>query len=440
MTSVVNSGRVARWAKAVALGLLVVASMLACGGGSNFAGGVGSGGTGLAEGSVTGFGSVMVDGVEYDDSTAAAQQSDASGALRAVSVKLGQRVRVVYSTAAAGSAGAAVQSLQVLPQLTGPVTMGLDKNGWMQVMGQWVRVVRTGDDISRLGPTVLSGYDSTAGISLADDVQVHGDWIYDSSKAATVLVASLVDKASRSVDPVQLGGVVQALTIGGFRLNAPSGTVVLSSSLPADLTSGQVVQVWASRAAVTAALANGTAVPAARVAVTTLSASDLTGQQQVSVSGLATAYDPATRTVEVQGVRVKLDASVKVDESALARGEFVSLQLVAPKPGASTGGVALVASDVAVRSAGGGTAADLGATTELKGAVSGVNWAGSAVRFVVRGTPVDASATTIDASCRNVGLVSPVNVVVKGALLAAGSVVTASKVTCSVSVSSGARP
>ncbi len=65
-----------------------------------------------------------------------------------------------------------------------------------------------------------------------------------------------------------------------------------------------------------------------------LSAATLASLQQLTLSGLATGYDPATRTVQVQGVRVTIDASAKVDVGALARGEFVSLQI---NTGAGTG-------------------------------------------------------------------------------------------------------
>ena len=56
--------------------------------------GVGSGGSGVASGTVTGFGSVIVDGVEYDDSGASRQSEDAAGGLVNAPVKLGQQVQV----------------------------------------------------------------------------------------------------------------------------------------------------------------------------------------------------------------------------------------------------------------------------------------------------------------------------------------------------------
>ena len=65
------------WVRAAFLCLALVA----CGGcsgvgTSNLLSGVG---TGLAEGTVTGFGSVIVDGIEYDDANATIGQDDGTG-------------------------------------------------------------------------------------------------------------------------------------------------------------------------------------------------------------------------------------------------------------------------------------------------------------------------------------------------------------------------
>ncbi|MEI8159244.1 MAG: hypothetical protein WCH60_20475, partial [Burkholderiales bacterium] len=57
---------------------LTILFLFACGGGISVSG-VGSGGSGIAQGSVTGFGSVIVNGVEYDDSSAVSQSEDATG-------------------------------------------------------------------------------------------------------------------------------------------------------------------------------------------------------------------------------------------------------------------------------------------------------------------------------------------------------------------------
>ncbi len=408
------------WLYAITMGLavLVLALLLdACGGGTDVAG-VGSGGTGTASGTVSGFGSTIVDGVEYADSNATVQRLDASGVLQNTAVQLGQRVRVVYQ------AGNTAQTIEVLPQLVGPVTAAPDSSGWMQVLGQWVRVVNTTVDPTRSDPTLLAGYSSTSAIASADAVEVFGAWVWDGSKSAYVLVATRIEKRASMPDPVQFGGVVQGLSSSGFRLNAATGTLVQATALPTDLANGQVVQVW-----VASAVSATSPVPASRVLRTETVASDLGSQQSLRLGGLATQYDAATRTVVVQGTAVQLAADVVVDTAALARGEFVSLQV-------QRVGNTLVASAATVRSGTVGSS-DLGGTNVLMGVTSGIDWSASSVHFTLRGVDVQAVAAAIGSSCLGVPLASDVSVRVQGSVRVPGQPVTATTVGCNLNVGSG---
>nr|WP_315186368.1 hypothetical protein [uncultured Albidiferax sp.] len=407
------------WLYAISMGLAVlVLSLLldACGGGLDVAG-VGSGGTGVASGTVSGFGSVIVDGVEYADTRASVQRQDASGTLRNADVALGQRVRLGYQ------ADNTAQTIEVVAQLVGPVTAAPDVHGWMQVLGQWVRLVNTTLDPTRSDPTVLAGYGSTGAIASADPVEVFGTWVWDGSKSAYVLVATRVEKLATMPASVQLGGVVQDLSGSAFRLNAPGGTRVASSALPTGLANGQVVQVWTTSAATSPVIAS-------RVLRSELAVADLAGQQSLRLSGLATQFDAATRTVVVQGTLVQLATDVVVDTAALARGEFVSLQV-------QRVGDRLVASAATCRS-GSADHGDLGGTKVLMGVTSGIDWTASSVRFTLRGVDVQAEAATIASSCRSVPLASDVSVRVEGQVQAPGQPVTATQVTCSLAVAADA--
>jgi len=405
------------------IALWSAALLVACGGGN--VAGVGSGGSGLAQGSVSGFGSVIVDGVEYDDSLVAAQQADAAGQLRPVDLKLGQQVRLAYTLSDTDTASPVAVSVHVLPLLQGPVTSPLDRNGWMQVMGQWVRVVKGNDDISRLGATKLAGYTSDKDIALQDDVTVHGAWGWDGSKSAYVLVATLIDKAKAAADPVLLSGVVQQLRGTQFRLNAAGGTGVQANALPEGVADGQGVQFWVPRAAVASATSSGQTLSVNTVVsdARTLSAS-LAGRRQVTLSGQATAYDAATRRVQVQGLWVQLASDTAVDTAALARGEFVSLSL---QPGGASGSP--VASKVTLRPDPSGPT-DLGASIVLKDNLTGIDWRASTVAFTLRGSKVVAPAKAITSGCSAVDAAATVYVQVIGTLASASDVVTASSVTC----------
>lgn len=405
---------------AMALAVLVLAALLdACGGGQDVAG-VGSGGTGVASGTVSGFGSVIVDGVEYADTNATVQRQDASGLLRNTDVALGQRVRLTYQV---GNSVNTAQAIDVVAQLAGPVSAVPDVHGWMQVLGQWVRVVNTTGDSTRSDPTVLAGYSSTHAIASADPVEVFGTWVWDGSKSAYVLVATRIEKLTAMPDPVQLGGVVQSLSGDGFRLNAPAGTRVQSGALPTGLANGQVVQVWTSAASTSPVIAS-------RVLRSEAAVAELGSQQSLRLSGLATQYDAVARTLVVQGTAVQLAPDVVVDTAALARGEFVSLQV-------QRVGNKLVASAATCRS-GSADHGDLGGTKVLKGVTSGIDWTASSVRFTLRGVDVQAATATIASSCRSVALASDVSVRVEGQAQAPGQPVTATQVTCSLDVAADA--
>ncbi len=412
------------WQSIVGITLVFAALLVACGGGN--VAGVGSGGSGLAQGSVSGFGSVIVDGVEYDNSAVTAQQTHATGQLGPVELKLGQQVRMVYTVSDTTTAAPVAISVQVLPLLQGPVTSALDRNGWMQVMGQWVRVVKRNDDISRLGSTKLAGYTADKDIAIQDEVLVHGAWGWDGSKSAYVLVATLIDKAATASDPVQLSGVVQQLSGMQFRLNTADGLLVQASTLPEGVVNGQVVQFWATRATLANAVSTGQVLTVGAVSSDTSTLSTaLAGRQQATLSGQATAYDPVARRVQVQGIWVQLSNDMAVDTAALARGEFVSLKL---QP--VTGGGSPVASRATLRPDPNGPT-DLGASTVLKGNLTGIDWRASPVAFTLRGSKVLAPTAAIAAGCSAFDPTATVYVQVVGTLPSASDVVTAASVTCS---------
>lgn len=386
--------------------------LAACGGGGDQLAGVGSGGSGVASGSVSGFGSVIVDGVEYDDSSASRQTQGADGSSVNAQLKLGQRVRLVYSGSRVAS------SIEIQAQLLGPVSAAPSAAGLLRVMGQPVRVVESASDASLSTPTVLDGYAAAADINAGDDVEVHGVWTYDATLASQVLVASRIEKRAATVDPVQLGGVVVAISGQNLRLNGPVGTLVQADSL-SGVAVGDVLRVWTARSALAVA-----PVRAARIAGSGVSSADLDSHSSVKLSGLASSYNPVTRTVVVDGLTVKLGDGVNVDEAALARGEFLSLEL-------GKSGSTVVAKSATVRSG----SADLGRTVEIKGVLRAVDWSAATVNFSLRDTAVQAAASVIAASCKVADSTSDLYVEVRGRLAASSPVVTAAEVKCSRSFS-----
>jgi len=215
--------------------LLLTSVLLACGGGISVSG-VGSGGSGIAEGSVSGFGSVIVNGVEYDDSNAVSTIEGADSSTSVSAVKLGQRVRVTQSK------DGVADTIEILPQLRGPVTSASSDGVYLQVMGQWVRVVSVSDTSGTA--TVVEAYDDIGSIAKDDSVEVHGVWTQDAAKGITVLVASRIEKLSGSYD-LLISGQVTSVSQGTFTLN-DSGVVIDAESSP-PMPVGSQVTAWLSQ-------------------------------------------------------------------------------------------------------------------------------------------------------------------------------------------------
>ena len=398
--------------------VLACALLGGCGGG--LTAGVGSGGSGVAEGTLSGFGSVIVDGIEYSELAL----SDAERS----TLRLGQRVRLVFDS------DNVAQSIEVLPQLRGPITASLDDSGWLRLAGQWVRVVDNNDDSSRSGITLVEGFANSDAatdsahsgpvIPAGDDAVAYGSWTWDASKAAYVLVATRIEKLGAAADPVLLGGVAVSVGPNGFRLGSADGTQVSAARLPA-LAEGSIVALLSARSSVTAATTTAqfqgvvTTLAADDVRDASLSASDLSAYKSLRLGGLANAYDPANATVTIQGTPLRLDATTK----PLAVGQFVRANTESITSDAS----ALLRSRSPIGQPGDdGT----GSVTELKGLLSGVNWSSASVSFVLRGVSVQADAAQIGASCKASSSTQNLYVVVAGYAPSPVAPLRANAVTC----------
>lgn len=406
------SYQIRRWVRWTSLWLAcALASVLvACGGGDWLsAGGVGSGGTGLAEGTVTGLGSVIVDGQTYAETDAAVVAEDATGTARNADIKLGQRVRVTYSTT--GSSDVASR-IEVLPQLSGPVTTVANAAGVFQVMGQPVAVL----DSATRHQTVLAGLTGVGQLALGDWVEVHGSWSRDATSGRYSLVASRVDKSSGAASVAVVSGVVHALTAqttgARWRLNATDGLLVSAASVPKGMANGSLVRVWLPATAL-----NSVPAVASRVALGDL-ASVASADATLRFGAQAARYDRNTRVLEAQGVSLTLPDHVQIDETALGAGGYVTVNL------SRSGGLLQVLNGT-VQS--GGTS--LQRNIELRGVVSDVDFTANPAVWALRGTEVQASRSALDASCL-AGSGGDVYVQVTGALTPGSTRLTASRVQC----------
>ena len=348
--------------------LLLTSFLLACGGGISLSG-VGSGGSGIAEGSISGFGSVIVNGVEYDDSNAVSQTEDANGKKTLSAAKLGQMVRVTQSK------DGTADTIEILPQLRGPVTSASSDGVYLQVMGQWVRVVSVSNTSGTA--TVVDGYDSIGSIALDAAVEVHGVWKQDAAKGVPVLVASRIEKVSASAE-LLISGQVTAISQGKFTLN-DSGVVIEPESSP-PMPVGSQVTAW---------LRNWDSAAQAQRATRTKDAAPVpTGTQLLRLDVIAAASDVSGGKLRAQGRPIAVPSNLQ--------SQFPSSPAPLLLEATLQNGV-WTATALRTRN----SPQDLGGEILLKGAIP---WDATVQSLTLREAKVDiGNATVISANCPQSG-------------------------------------
>jgi hypothetical protein len=185
--------------------LLAAALAISCGGGTQVAGGVGTEGTGNAPpsivgtGSIEGFGSVIVNGIAFDDSRATVFDDDGA-TLSAGALKLGQVVRIAgtQSDAVTGSAS----SIRLQAALRGPV-------GIVDAAARSFTVLGTAVIVN--DSTVLDGKLSLQTLQPGDRVEVYGQL----NPGGALVAATRIERSSAA--DVRLTGVITALDTSARR-------------------------------------------------------------------------------------------------------------------------------------------------------------------------------------------------------------------------------
>jgi hypothetical protein len=223
------------------LAAVLLGSLSGCGGG------VGSEGTGsfassFSQGTITGFGSIIVNGVHYDESNASVADDDGQTLARSA-LALGMVVQVsggAVSTAADGRSVAIASSVRSLRALVGPASALEPMAGRLRVLGQPVWL--TADTV--VSPALSGGL---AGVLSGQVLEVYGQ--YDDSRSAylatriapaPVAAGYRVSGAVASVD----GGM--SFTLGSQRFaGATSGLMASaqrSDDRPPEEREGAVLQ------------------------------------------------------------------------------------------------------------------------------------------------------------------------------------------------------
>lgn len=337
----------------VAFGLILAA----CGGGGagDKLAGIGSGGTGgIASGPITGFGSVIVGGVRFDD-TGARVTIDGAANQSLSQLRLGMIVDVVGDIDATAKTGVA-REIVARYAVRGPVTSIDPVAKTLVVLGQRVRVDAT---------SLLDGLQSFAEIAVGDLLAVSG--LPDATTGA--IVATRVERRAQVAEFVAQG-TVSDLANGRFHM----GTLVVDASTAVNATGSTL----ASGAEV---LVRGTLAPSGILVATRIEAASTTPPAGAFIEYVGYISNFASASNFKVGTYA-VDASAAFFEggtaSQLGNGVRVEVE------GRLVNGV-LKASEVDFLNTGGEQAADLeGSVTDFVSVSS----------FRVRGQAIDAATAT----------------------------------------------
>jgi hypothetical protein len=302
--------RWSQWLAAAAAALLVVA----CGGGGGGGDSVGGTDAGVSMGTVTGFGSIIVDGLRYDDRNmriSVDTETGAPDAAASVDVKLGQQVELSFTGSESNSAARLVK---VSAEIVGKVSATAPD---LVVAGQTVKV----NTDPAAGPvTVFEGYSSAADIAVGDRVEVHGTPI-----GAHTVQATRIERKPSANNWVRVAGDITGLAsdgssfqLGGLTVNVASTTRIVPDR--AVLANGLRVVVWSEAPAV------GNTVTAKFIRVKWRQGND---RSDARVSGAITDCTPiCDASFKVGGITVDASNAVFVNggKADLANGRWVALR------------------------------------------------------------------------------------------------------------------
>ena len=387
-------GWIRRWNVGGTVAVAAMASLVvACGGGGD-GGSVGitptATGTAYATGPVSGFGSIIVNGVRFDDSSAIVEDDDGNRSSRA-SVKLGSMVEIESGKVDDTLGSATAMHIRFGSEIVGPVASVDASTSSFVTLGQTVEVrpETVFDDSLTGGLTGLAGhvvevhalFDAASGHYIATRVE-------DASNAAFFKLRGLVSK----LDPGQ-----KTFQIGEAQISYAN---VASADLPANFADGQRVRVRLQKTTQTAGQ---------WVAVTIRTGiRKVEDHDDARLQGIVTTVTSPT-LFAVNGIPVDA-TNARIDNGVVTVGARVEVR------GAAKDGT-VVASSVKVLHADD----DEVRGVELHGAISDLT--GST--FVLRGVTVNFSGAVMPMHGGKSQLINGAMVEVKGVMSADRSTLTA---------------
>jgi len=228
------------WARAGAMAALAIAALVAACGGGGGGDGTSAQAAAFTTGPVTGFGSIIVNGVRFDDSSAEVEDED-GGAGRKGHIKLGTMVEVESQEVDDATGRAKALRIRYGSEIVGPVASVDAATSTLVVLGQTVDL---------LPSTVLDDSLPTDLNALVDSVvEVHA--LFD---AATGRYVATRVEPEADADFFKLRGRVAQLdpTTRTFRIGDAviSYASIADADLPAAFADGAIVRVRLAKAQV----------------------------------------------------------------------------------------------------------------------------------------------------------------------------------------------
>jgi hypothetical protein len=317
-------------------------------------------------GTVTGFGSIIIDGKKYDDSIATITVDNGSSqasALPLSDLKLGMTVEAKVD-------GDKLTQVTVRAAMFGPIERLDNTAKTLSIFGQTVKIVTDG-----ASPTLFEGVASLSSLAVNDRVEVHG-----TLDANRVVVATRIERKPQNVqESVRLGGSVVGLdTVNKtFRLNALTVDYANATVTPTGQALADGLEVVAFGSAPTASTGRFTA-QTVRVRAADEGAPLIVGGRVGSFASMAD-FAVAGQRVNASSATIEGGAAADVanGQPVAVEGKVASGVLKADK-------LRLLKSSIDV-------------LASLKGEVSGFVSAGN---FKLRGAVVDASSATYVSGAR----------------------------------------
>jgi len=377
--------------------LLATALLASCGGGVD-SGGTGAPATAFASGAISGFGSVIVAGVHFDDRTAAVADADGNARSRD-DLRLGMTVEARGSAIfkdADGNDASTATSIVVRSEMIGPVGASDLAARTLTVLGQTIEIAAT-----TVFDDALAG--GQAALAIGDVVQV-----YASVDAATGHYLATRVERKAGVAAFALRGIVAGLdaTARAFSIGATRiGYAGIAS--PPTLANGSFVRVALALApgpgGVWSAIAIGDRTP------------PLDDRDEAKLEGLVSAFT-STAQFSVNGTPVDARTAQFPDGTAgLALGKRVEVE------GATANGV-LVATRVRLVSDSEGS----GREFDVRGAIASLDV--SAKTFVIRNVVVSYSGAVDFRAGTALDLAVGIDVEVRGMLSTDGTRLQATRI------------